>query len=189
MTAFVICVGSSLLSKTVDVTQRKVSTYLSTSNKDQKHTPKVNKRDSSQVTSPTQTNPKKANMDTEQPEPIQSNGTTYQTNSLVPVSSRVLKDLLGPIIHEVRELKESVHSDYNKLHDNYSKLEGSYSKLEDIITSQQQVISKLQTTISTKQKKVADDLSKKIEENSANIKAYISENKRLLERILSSKKD
>ena len=118
-------------------------------------------------------------MDTEQPKPMQSNGTTSQTNSLVPVSSQVLKDLLGPIVQEVRELKELVHSDYNKLHDNYSKLEGSYSKLEDIITSQQQVISKLETTISTKQKEVADDLLKKIEENSANIKAYISENKRL----------
>ena len=45
--------------------------------------------------------------------------------------------------------------------------------------SQQQVISKLETTISTKQKEVEDDLSKRIEENSANIKAYISENKRL----------
>ena len=128
-------------SKHVNIKQRKVFTYLSTSNKDQKYTPKVNKRDSSQLTSPTQTNPKKANMDTEQPEPIQSNSTTSQTNSLVPVSSRVLKDLLGPIVQEVRELKEYVQLDYNKLHDNYPKLEGSYSKLEDIITSQQQVIS------------------------------------------------
>ena len=73
--------------KHVNIKQRKVSTYLSTSNKDQKHTPKVNKRDSSQLTSPTQTNPKKANMDTEQLGPMQSNGTTSQTNSPVRVSS------------------------------------------------------------------------------------------------------
>ena len=93
--------------------------------------------------------------------------------------SRVLKDLVGPIVQEVRELKESVHSDYNKLYNNYSKLDGSYSKLEDIITSQQQIISKLETTISTTQKEVADNLTLKIEENTANIKAYIRENKRL----------
>ena len=46
--------------KHVNIKQRKVSTYLSTSNKDQKHTPKVNKRDSSQLTSPTQTSPQKS---------------------------------------------------------------------------------------------------------------------------------
>ena len=76
-------------------------------------------------------------------------------------------------------MKESVHSDYNKLYNNYAKLEGSYSKLEDIITSQQQVISKLETTISTKQKEVADNLTLKIKENTVKIKAYIRENKRL----------
>ena len=164
--------------------QRKLSTYLSTVDKYQKHTPKSNKRDSSQLISPTQTNPKKANMDAEHRESIQGNSTTVQTNLLVPISSRVLKDLVGPIVQEVRELKELVHSDYNKLY-NYSKLEGSYLKLEDIITSQQQVISKLETTISTKQKEVADDLTLKIKENTANIKAYIRENKRLSKETLN----
>ena len=88
-------------------------------------------------------------MDAEHLGSIQSNGTTAQTNLPVPISSRVLKDLVGPIVQEVRELKESVHSDYNKLYNNYTKLKGSYSKSEDI-TPSQQVISKLETTINTK---------------------------------------
>ena len=90
-----------------------------------------------------------------------------------------MKDLVGPIIQEVRDLKESVHSGYDKLYHNYSKLEGSYSKLEDIITSQQQVITKLESTIGTQQKKATDKLSKKIEQNTVNIDIFIMENKRL----------
>ena len=80
--------------KQVNGKQRKLSTYLSTVDKDQKHTSKSNKRDSSQLISSTQTNPKKPNMDAEHLESTQSNGTTAQTNLLVPISSRVLKDLV-----------------------------------------------------------------------------------------------
>ena len=168
-------------SKQVNEIQTMLSTYLKSKERDVRQTPKPasNKRDSSQLSPPLQTNPKKANMDTEnQSDLVHGNGTTtIPSNSPVPISSRVLTDIVGPIVQEVWELKESVHLDYSKLYNNYSRLEGNYSKLEGIITSQQQVISKLETTISTKQKEVTVNLTVKIEENTANINAYIRENK------------
>ena len=168
-------------SKQVNEKQKPISSFLSNKNKEIKQVTKSTlcKRDSSQLSPPQQINPKKANMETETPpDPLRGNSTTCM-NSPVPISSRVLKDLVGPIVQEVRELKESVHLDNDKLYNNYSKLEGSYSKLKGIITSQQQVISKLERTISTKQKEVTDNLMLKIEEHFSNIRAYIKENKRL----------
>ena len=132
-------------SEQVNEKQTTLSSYITTKEKDVRQTPKLTsttyKRDSSQLNQLMQTYPKKANIETDTvTDSLQSNGTATPLNSPAPITSHVLKDLVGPIIQEVRDLRESVHSDYNKLYHNYSKLEGSYSKLEDIITSQQQVI-------------------------------------------------
>ena len=73
-------------------------------------------------------------------------------------SALLINNIEGPLIQEMCVLKESVHSDYNKLHTDYSKLEG-------IITTQQEVISKLEASITIQQKDVSTVLTKKICEN------------------------
>ena len=68
--------------------------------------------------------------------------TELETNHSKPSSATLdqvslLKDIVGPLVNEVRDLKDSMQAEY--------------SKLEGIITSQQQTINKLEVTITTKQ--------------------------------------
>ena len=55
---------------------------------------------------------------------------------------------MGPLVNEVRDLKDSVQA--------------KYSKLEGIITSQQQTINKLEATITTKQQETMLELTNQI---------------------------
>ena len=57
----------------------------------------------------------------------------------------LLKDIVGPLVNEVRDLKNSVQAEY--------------SKLEGIITNQQQTINKLEVTITTKQRETSLELT------------------------------
>ena len=72
----------------------------------------------------------------------------------------------------MRELKESVHSNYAKLHTNYSQL-------ECIITTQQEVITKLDTTIISQQWETSLALATKIETHTNNISIISRENQQL----------
>ena len=71
-----------------------------------------------------------------------------QTDTNIP-------DVLQEIIKEVRDMKESVHTDYDKL--------------KTMITSQQVVITKLEETITTNQHEMAQSLMEKIDYNSSKL--------------------
>ena len=53
-------------------------------------------------------------------------------------STSLINNIVGPLIQEMRVLKESVHNDY--------------TKLEGIISTQQSTTAKLETSISTQQR-------------------------------------
>ena len=65
----------------------------------------------------------------------------------------LVKDIVGPLVKEVHDLKDSVQMEYLRLQSNYSTLEG-------IITNQQQTINKLESTITNNQTETAADLIK-----------------------------
>ena len=88
--------------------------------------------------------------------------------STVPSVTQVtIKDAIAPIISEIQLLRESVHSDYNKLHTDYVELKES---------------------ITTKSNEVAEKLNLKIYANTEKISQMIDEN-RLLRRENASLKD
>ena len=69
-----------------------------------------------------------------------------------------IKDAIAPIISEIQLLRESVHSDYNKLHADYVEL---------------------QESITSKSGEIAEKLNDKIEVNAGKISQVIQENKLL----------
>ena len=71
-----------------------------------------------------------------------SDNTTDQENtpdtSAVPsMTQDTIKDAIAPIISEIQLLRESVHSDYNKLHTDYAELK------ESITTRSSEIAEKL----------------------------------------------
>ena len=44
------------------------------------------------------------------------------TSAVSTVTQYTIKDAIAPIINKIQLLRESVHSDYNKLHANYVEL-------------------------------------------------------------------
>ena len=99
----------------------------------------------------------------------QDNIALEKENENLP-SSNLINKIIGSLIQEKWVLKESVHSDNNKLHSDYSMLEG-------IITTQQQVITKLEFSITTQQKDVSTVLTNKICKNDQKISTCMEENK------------
>ena len=82
-----------------------------------------------------------------------------QDMSMVPSVTQVtIKDAIAPIISEIQLLRESVHSDYNKLHTDYVELKES---------------------ITTKSNEVAEKLNLKIDANIEKISQMIDENRLL----------
>ena len=81
------------------------------------------------------------------------------------VPACMLKEIVGPLIQEVCNLKDLVHADY--------------SKLENIISNQQLVISKLESTVTSKQNESTTALADKVEINMVNIRNYMEENQQL----------
>ena len=79
---------------------------------------------------------------------------TQQNEPKGPLAEQatLLKDIVEPLVKEVRELKDSVKAEY--------------SKLENIITNQQETINKLEATISLKQTEVSTDITNQIINNS-----------------------
>ena len=70
--------------------------------------------------------------------------------STVPsVTQDTIKDVKAPIISEIQLLRESVHSDYNKLHTVYVELK------ESITTKSNEVAEKLNLKSMLTQKKLA----------------------------------
>ena len=50
---------------------------------------------------------------------------TLDTSTISTTTQDTIKDAIAPIISEIQLLKESVHSDYNKLHADYVELQES----------------------------------------------------------------
>ena len=86
---------------------------------------------------------------------IQRQGTTWIENSkpapIIPSIDHesLIKDITGPLVKEVCDLKDPVQMEYLRLQSNYSTLEG-------IITNQQQTINKLESTITNNQRETAE---------------------------------
>ena len=70
---------------------------------------------------------------------------------------------MGPLVNEVRDLKDSVQAEY--------------SKLEGIITNKQQTIDKLEATITTKQRETTLELTNQISCNTERLNTCLVENK------------
>ena len=96
-------------------------------------------------------------------------GEQENKNPNMPNSS--LKQIIGPLIDKVKALRESFHSDYNKLD----------KKVETVIEAKKGEFTKLEATISTQNTEVTSALSYKIETNPTNINQLLEEN-RLLKR-------
>ena len=105
-------------------------------------------------------NTQTVNMSTSQ---ISSDNAVDQTNILdtsavSTVTHDTIRDAIAPIINEIQLLRESVHSDYNKLHANYVEL---------------------QESITSRSGEIAEKLNQKIEVNTGKISQVIHENKLL----------
>ena len=76
------------------------------------------------------------------------------------------KQIIGPLIDEVKALRESFHSNYNKLD----------QKLETAIETQKDEFTNLEVTIVTHNSEVSTALTYKIETNATNINQLLEEN-------------
>ena len=137
---------------------------------------KAIKRTSSTLSPPDSTqqlkkqNTRTANMSTIQKsseDVAADQGNTQDVLTVPSVTQVTIKDVIAPIISEIQLLRESVHSDYNKLHTDYVELKES---------------------ITTKSNEVAEKLNLKINANTEKISQMIDEN-RLLHRENASLKD
>ena len=137
---------------------------------------KAIKRTSSTLSPPDSTqqlkkqNTQTANMSTIQKssEDVAADKGNTQDMSTVPSVTQVtIKDAIAPIISEIQLLRESVHSDYNKLHTDYVELKES---------------------ITIKSNEVAEKLNLKIDVNTEKISQMMDEN-RLLHKENASLKD
>ena len=80
------------------------------------------------------------------------------TSVVSTVTQDTIRDAITPIISEIQLLRESVHSDYNKLHADYVEL---------------------QESITSRSGEIAEKLNQNIEANSGKISQVIHENKLL----------
>ena len=83
---------------------------------------------------------------------------TLDTSVVSTTTQDTIKDAIAPIISEIQLLRESVHSDYNKLHANYVELKKS---------------------ITSRSSEIAEKLNLKIDANTEKISQMINENKLL----------
>ena len=77
-----------------------------------------------------------------------------------------LKQIIGPLIDEVKALRKSFHSNYNKLD----------QKLETAIEVQKSEFTKLEVMIATQNSEVSTALTCKIKSNATNISQLFEEN-------------
>ena len=80
-----------------------------------------------------------------------------------------LKQIIGPLIDEVKLLRESFHNNLVRMD----------SKIENAIVMQQKDFVELKDMIVTERKECTESLSTKIEVNSTNINQLLEENRRL----------
>ena len=92
---------------------------------------------------------------------------TLDTSAVPSMTQDTIKDAIAPIISEIQLLRESVHSDYNKLHTDYVELKES---------------------ITTRSNEIAEKLNLKTDANTEKNSQMINENK-LLCRESASLKD
>ena len=83
---------------------------------------------------------------------------TLDTSVVSTTTQDTIKDAIAPIINEIQLLRESVHSDYNKLHADYVEL---------------------QESITSRSSEIAEKLNLKIDANTEKISQVINENKLL----------
>ena len=83
---------------------------------------------------------------------------TPDMSAVSSMTQDTIKDAIAPIISEIQLLRESVHSDYNKLHTDYIELKES---------------------ITTSSSEIAEKLTRKINANTEKISQMINENKLL----------
>ena len=89
---------------------------------------------------------------------VADQGNTQDMSTVPSMTQDTIKDAIAPIISEIQLLRESVHSDYNKLHADYVELKES---------------------ITTKSNEIAEKLNLKIDANTEKISQMINENKLL----------
>ena len=78
-----------------------------------------------------------------------------------------LKQIIGPLIDEVKLLRELFHNDLAKMD----------SKLENAIITQQKDFVDLKNTIVTEKQEFTESLATKVEVNTANINQLLEENR------------
>ena len=83
---------------------------------------------------------------------------TLDTSAVSTTTQDTIKDAIAPIISEIQLMRESVHSDYNKLHADYVELKES---------------------ITSRSSEIAEKFNLKIDANTEKISQMINENKLL----------
>ena len=80
-------------------------------------------------------------------------------------STSALKNIIEPLIEEMKKLRESVHQD---IHD-----------LQTVVSNQQKDLTKLEECLTVIQNEIKSHLTSKVEQNTRNVKLVMEENKML----------
>ena len=136
-----------------------------------KSTPKTQKRDSSNLSPLEDTKTQKKINRNEGNISMENPGLELnKVNNPDPAALNTsLKQIIGLLIEEVKALRETFHTDYNKLD----------QKLEIAIKVQKGEFTKLESTIATQKAEVTTTLTHKIEFNTTNINQLLEENRQL----------
>ena len=79
---------------------------------------------------------------------------TPDTSAVSSMTQDTIKDAIAPIISEIQLLRESVHSDYNKLHTDYVELK------ESMTTRSSEIAEKLNLKIDANTEKISQMIMK-----------------------------
>ena len=97
-------------------------------------------------------------------------------NTVVNVSSDSLEGALGPLVHEIKLLRESFD-------EKYSRLDDKYTKLENVITSQRNEVSselvKLNDSLTTQKLEITATVETKIGASNEKLEQVLQENRSL----------
>ena len=82
-----------------------------------------------------------------------------------PESTSALKNIIEPLIKEMRKLRESVHQDIHEL--------------QTVVSNQQKDLTWLEECLTDSQKEIKSHLTTKVRDNTRNVKLVMEENKML----------
>ena len=104
---------------------------------------------------------KKATMSTS----ISNSTTAKEDQSSSPDSNSALKNIIEPLIEEMRKLRESVHQDIQDL--------------QTVVSNQQKDLTWLEECLTDSQNEIKSHFTNKVEHNARNVKLVMEENKLL----------